>query len=161
MKRLNLSLAILLTVPFQSLEAAYQTMPVKTRFCIFENGGRRYELFRPDYNFRVEVISDTEGLKAEHFRGSRPWITAQPEERFAVRLYNPLPVRVAVNLTVDGINSISGKPSGIKDGNKWMIEPYSFITIRGWQVNGEESRRFFFTEKPKSYAQWQIGRAHV
>ncbi len=155
MKRINLCLAILMVVPLQTTQAAYQTMPVKTRFCIIENGGRRYEISRTAYNFRVEVISDTEGLKAEHFRGNRPWITAQPEELYAVRLYNPLPVRAAVNLTVDGINSISGKPSGIKDGHKWLIEPYSFITIRGWQVNGEEARRFFFTEKPKSYAQWR------
>jgi len=72
-----------------------------------------------------------------------------------VRLYNPLPVRVAVNLTVDGLNSITGKPSGISDGEKWIIDPYSSATIPGWQVSGEEARRFFFTEKPKSYAKWR------
>ena len=64
-------------------------------------------------------------------------------------------MRVAVNLTVDGLNSISGKASGISDGQKWMIEPYSSITIPGWQISGGESRRFFFTEKPKSYAKWR------
>jgi len=152
MKTLNAILALLLAVP---VHAAYQTMPVKTRQIIFENGVRRCEVTRPSYDFRVEIMSDDEGLKGETYRGSRPFVTARPEERYAVRLYNPLPVRVAVNLTVDGLNSLTGKPSGISDGTKWMIDPYSFITIRGWQVNGEESRRFFFTPKPKSYAKWR------
>jgi hypothetical protein len=94
-------------------------------------------------------------VKVEASKNGRPYVTAQKGENYSVRLYNPLPVRVAVNLTVDGLNSITGKPSGIADGEKWMIDPYSTVTIPGWQVNGGESRRFFFTNKPKSYAKWQ------
>ncbi len=71
-----------------------------------------------------------------------------------MRLYNPLPIRVAVNLTVDGLNSITGKPSGIAEGEKWLLDPYTTVTIRGWQVSDGEARRFFFTDKPKSYAKW-------
>jgi hypothetical protein len=155
MKILRACLAVILAFPLESAYAAYQTMPVETKQIIFENGVRRCEVSRPSYAFRVEVISDDEGVKGETYRGSRPFVTARPEERYAVRLYNPLPVRVAVNLTVDGLNSLTGKPSGISDGTKWMIDPYRYITIRGWQVNGEESRRFFFTPKPKSYAKWR------
>jgi len=155
MKTMNVVLALLLVVPFRLVQAAYQTMPVKTRQIIIENGVRRCEVSRPAFGFRVEILSDDEGLKEETYRHGRPFVAARPEERYAVRLYNPLPVRVAVNLTVDGLNSLSGKPSGIADGTKWMIDPYRFITIRGWQVNGEESRRFFFTPKPKSYAKWR------
>ncbi len=155
MKSLSRCLAVILALPLQSLQAAYQSMPVKTRQVIYENGVRRCEVSRPSYSFRAEIVSDQEGLKPESFRHGRPFVSATSGERYAVRLYNPLPVRVAVNLTVDGLNSITGKPSGIKDGSKWVIEPYSFITIRGWQVNGEEARRFFFTEKPKSYAEWR------
>jgi hypothetical protein len=154
MKTLNAFLAVLLVVPLQSVQAAYQSMAVKTRQVIYENGVRRCEVTRPSYGFRVEIVSDDDGLKAESLRGGRPFVSARPDERYAVRLYNPLPVRVAANLTVDGLNSITGKPSGIEDGTKWMIDPYSFITIRGWQVSGDESRRFFFTPKPKSYAKW-------
>jgi hypothetical protein len=36
-----------------------------------------------------------------------------------------------------------------------MIDPYSTITVRGWQVNEGDARRFFFTEKPKTYAAWR------
>jgi hypothetical protein len=155
MKMIRACLAVMLALPLQSVHAAYQTMPVKTRQVIIENGVRRCEVSRSAYGFRVEILSDDEGLKEETYRHGRPFITARPEERYAVRLYNPLPVRVAANLTVDGLNSLTGKPSGISDGTKWMIDPYSFITIRGWQVTGGEARRFFFTPKPKSYAQWR------
>ena len=154
MKTPTAVLALLVAVPFQSLQAAYQMMPVTTRQIIFQDGARHCEVSRPSYAFRAEIVSDDEGVKPETLRGRRPFVTAQPDERYAVRLYNPLPIEAAVNLTVDGLNSVTGKPSGITDGTKWIIEPYSFITIRGWQVNGEEARRFFFTPKPKSYAKW-------
>ncbi|OVE77209.1 hypothetical protein BVX98_03295, partial [bacterium F11] len=95
------------------------------------------------------------GFKLEQKRNGHSFVTAEKGERYAIRLHNPLPVRVAVNLTVDGINTITGKPSGISDGSKWMINPHSYITIRGWQVDGKSSRRFFFTDKPKSYADWR------
>ena len=155
MKRSSACLAVILAIPVQTLQAAYQNFPVKTRQVIFQDGVRRCEISHPSYGFRVEVISDTDGVKTESWRHGHAFITAQPEERYAVRLYNPLPIRAAVNLTTDGLNSITGKPSGISDGSKWIIEPYSFITIRGWQVSGDASRRFFFTAKPKSYAQWR------
>jgi hypothetical protein len=40
------------------------------------------------------------------------------------------------------------------------LSPYSFITIRGWQVNSGEARRFFFTDKHGSYAKWTGDRRH-
>ena len=60
-----------------------------------------------------------------------------------------------MNLTIDGLSSISGVPCRPDTGPKWIIEPYSYITIRGWQVNGQDSRRFFFTSKDDSYASWR------
>jgi len=136
-------------------QAANKDYTVKYRQAIYEDGRLLHEKRRQPYGFRVEVISDQEGVKREGVRFGSPFVTAKKGERYSVRLYNPLPVRVAVNLTVDGLNSISGKPCGISDGQKWVIEPYSSVTIPGWQVNGGESRRFFFTDKPKSYAKWQ------
>lgn len=140
--------------------AAFQNFTVQNRIPVIsidetgQRGSTAYEIRPQPYCFRVDVVSDSEGYKAETFRDGRPFVTASLEDRFSVRLYNPLPVRVAVNLSIDGINSITGKPSGPSDGDKWIIEPYSFIVIRGWQVNQGEARRFFFTSKHKSYAKW-------
>lgn len=108
------------------------------------------------FPFQMEIIGDQSGLFSETVASSKiPSIRANKNERYTIRLTNPLPVRVAVNLSVDGLNSISGKPCGVQDGDKWMIPPQSSIVIRGWQVNSNENRRFFFTDKPKSYAKWR------
>jgi hypothetical protein len=151
----KMSLVLLLALAATSVQAANKDFNVKYLLAIQEDGRLLHEARHQAYGFRVEILDDSQGVKSESSKNGRPYVTAFKGERYSVRLYNPLPVRVAVNLTVDGLNSISGKPSGISDGQKWMIDPYSSIIIPGWQVSGGESRRFFFTDKPKSYAKWQ------
>ncbi|MBI4979396.1 MAG: hypothetical protein HZC28_18105 [Spirochaetes bacterium] len=114
-----------------------------------------YENRTYTYAFNVEVISDTAGRKPESAKWGKPFIAAVPEERYSIRLHNPLPVRAAVNLTIDGLSSITGAPAAPASGKKWIIEPNSYVTIRGWQVTGSEARRFFFTSKEDSYAAWR------
>jgi hypothetical protein len=154
--RLNkMFLVGLLVLGASNAQSAVKDHDVKYRLAINEDGRLVHETRRQSYGFRVEIVSDNEGVKTEAFKNGRPFVTASKGENYSVRLYNPLPVRVAVNLTVDGLNSITGKPSGITDGSKWMIDPYSSVTIPGWQVSGGDARRFFFTDKPKSYAKWE------
>lgn len=112
------------------------------------------------YGFTLQVLGEDGSVKREHDIDGVSKITARPGERYAIRVYNPLPVRAAVNLTIDGVNSIDGKPCGITDGARWMVEPLSWITIRGWQVNSAEARRFFFTDARTSYAAWRGSRLH-
>ncbi|MBI3506888.1 MAG: hypothetical protein HY059_18775 [Proteobacteria bacterium] len=150
---LTLAAAALLLAP--SAKSAEKSYDVGARMPYFDDGRERYRTRRVPTGFRLEVLGDSDGTKPEESRNGRPFVNARPGERYSVRLYNPLPVRVAVNLTVDGLNSITGKPSGISDGQKWLVEPYSYVTISGWQVNAGESRRFFFTDKRGSYAKWR------
>jgi hypothetical protein len=151
------TLAWTLTLALTAVRAGAATarFAVDESIPIVDDGGRSYESLRQTYAFRVEVIGDDENAKGESRRGGRAFVAARPGERYSLRIYNPLPVRAAVNVAVDGLNTITGKPSGLVDGEKWMIEPGSFIVLRGWQVSKGESRRFFFTEKPGSYAAWQ------
>ena len=144
----------ILALAASNAQGAVKDHLVKYQQAIVEDGRWIHQAQRQNYGFRVEIVSDSDGVKPENLRNGRPFVTAAKGERYSVRLYNPLPVRVAVNLTVDGLNSISGKPSGISDGQKWMIEPYGSVTIPGWQVSDGDARRFFFTNKPKSYAKW-------
>jgi hypothetical protein len=148
-------LALLLVLAAPNARAAEVNYRVNYRLAVMEDDRLVHEMRRQPFGFRVEIVNDDEGVKPETMKDERPFVAATPGERYSVRLYNPLPVRVAVNLTVDGLNSITGRPSGIADGEKWMIDPYGSITIPGWQVSGAEARRFFFTDKPKSYAKWR------
>ncbi len=154
--RLNIRfLSLLLIFTASHIHAAVKDQTVQYRLAIQEDDGLTHQARRQSFGFRVELVDDESGVMPEGSKDGRPLVTAVKGERYSVRLYNPLPVRVAVNLTVDGLNSITGKPSGISDGEKWMIDPYSSITIPGWQVSDGSARRFFFTEKPKSYAKWR------
>ncbi|MCB0360563.1 MAG: hypothetical protein KDD44_13030, partial [Bdellovibrionales bacterium] len=74
---------------------------------------------------------------------------------YSVRLSNPLPVRVAAALTVDGLNSIDGSATDAQYAPKWIIEPYGTIEVRGWQTGPESLRRFVITRASDSYARWR------
>jgi hypothetical protein len=150
-------LTLVLTMVLGAGIATAATLPFtfQARTKVIQGDGVRYEVRPYTYYFRVEVISDQGGVKTESHKDGKPFIEAVPEERYAIRLYNPLPVRVGVNLTVDGLSSISGKPVGPSKGKKWIIQPHSFVTIRGWQVGGDDARRFYFTSKEASYAAWR------
>ncbi len=151
-----LTVAILAAISIgQTAFAATQPFNFRCRTKIIRDGDVRYENRPYNYRFLVQVLSDNAGYKPELTLNRKPAVTAEPGERFSIVLHNPLPIRVAVNLTIDGINSINGKPCKPADGSKWIIEPYSYITVRGWQVNGQDARRFFFTSKEDSYAQWR------
>lgn len=117
--------------------------------------GHHYEERTYTYYFSFEVIADGEGQKAEYYQGGNPFLRATPGQRYSIRIHNPLPVRCAVNLMVDGLNSITGAPGSPSGGSKWLLEPNSSITIQGWQVNEGSLRRFYFTTKQDSYAAWQ------
>ncbi len=114
-----------------------------------------YEYRSHTYNFTIEVISDSYGYKSEQNYRRHPFILAYPGEYYSVRIHNPMPVRVAVNLMIDGLNSIDGQPCEPSSGRMWLMEPNSYITISGWQVDSYSLRRFYFTNVSDSYAEWR------
>lgn len=101
--------------------------------------------------FEVEVLVGGVPLEKYPARG-RLYVEALRGEEYVLRVRNPLPVRVAVALSVDGLNTIDARRSTAWDSSKWVIQPYGTITISGWQVSRERARRFYFTDERDSYA---------
>lgn len=91
-------------------------------------------------------------------RGTR-YVEALKGREYEIRLRNPYPVRVAVALSVDGLNTIDARHTSAAEARKWVIEPYGAITISGWQVSLNDARRFEFTTEERSYGAW-LGRTH-
>ena len=87
--------------------------------------------------------------------GGKNTIRVHRGDEYSIVVQNPLPVRVAAAVTVDGLNTIDGESGRVADGTKWIIEPYSSITISGWQTDDNHRRRFVFTEPRHSYARWR------
>ncbi len=135
--------------------AAQKTVTVQAGTRIIDEDREWHESRSYSYTFEIEVISDREGPKREGRRWGRPFVTAWPGEEYRVRIHNPLPVPVAANLSIDGLNSVTGEPGSPWGGSKWVIEPFAWVDIAGWQVSGRESRRFYFTSREGSYASWR------
>jgi hypothetical protein len=102
---------------------------------------------------RIVVLVDGRPLPQYLHRGTL-YIEASRGREYEIRLDNPFPVRVAVALAVDGLNTIDARHTSAREARKWVIEPYGSITISGWQTSMSEARRFHFTTEERSYAQW-------
>ena len=83
----------------------------------------------------------------------RWYVEAHKGREYAIRLRNPYPVRVAVALSVDGLNTIDARETTAAAARKWVIDPYETVVISGWQTSQTEARRFEFTTEEKSYGQ--------
>jgi hypothetical protein len=96
-----------------------------------------------------------EGSRAmEYASRGRVYVEALKGRNFTLRLVNPTGERVAVALSVDGRNVVDARHTTARAAAKWLLEPWQTLEIPGWQISGETSRRFFFTETARSYAKW-------
>ena len=101
--------------------------------------------------FSVQVIVSGSTATEYAARGRR-YIEALENAEYELRIHNPTASRVAVALSVDGLNSIDARHTSAWDAHKWVVEPYGTITVRGWQMSSENARRFYFTTERDSYA---------
>ena len=102
-------------------------------------------------NFELDVLVDGRPL-SEHRRNNGMWVDALQGAEYELLLRNSSPDRVAVALSVDGLNTIDAEQTSAWNASKWVIEPYHTITISGWQMSSERARRFYFTTERDSYA---------
>ncbi len=100
--------------------------------------------------FEVEVLVDGRPLEEYAARG-RTYVEAFDGAEYELRVRNPYGYRVAVALSVDGMNTIDASRTSAWDASKWVIGPYQTITIRGWQMSSSRARHFYFTTERDSY----------
>ena len=101
-------------------------------------------------NFQLEVMVNGRPLTEYYARG-RTYVEALPGAEYELRVRNDSSDRVAVALSVDGLNTIDARHTSAWNASKWVIEPYQTITISGWQMSSERARRFYFTNERDSY----------
>jgi hypothetical protein len=106
--------------------------------------------------YSMEILVNGKPL-AEYAARGTTYIEALGQREYSIRLRNRTGRRIAVALSVDGLNSIDAKTTSARNGSKWVIGPYGTITIDGWQTGPDTARRFFFTTENESYGAW-LGR---
>jgi hypothetical protein len=102
---------------------------------------------------RLEVLVNG-APRPEYAARGVTYIEALKSQGYEIRLTNPYGVRVAVALSVDGLNTLDARHTDTRSARKWVLEPYQTIVLRGWQTSNEQARRFFFTSEQNSYGQW-------
>ncbi len=108
---------------------------------------------RPVYDRPFEVSVLVGGLPIEEYSAhGRMYVEAREGAEYQIQIRNPLPYRVAVALSVDGLNSIDARRTTAWNASKWVIGPYETIHIGGWQMSSERARRFYFTTEGDSFA---------
>ena len=100
--------------------------------------------------FELEILVNGRPL-AEYYARGRTYVEALQGAEYELRVRNPTPNRVAVALSVDGLNTIDARHTSAWNSSKWVIDPYQTITISGWQMSTERARRFYFTNERDSY----------
>ena len=100
--------------------------------------------------FGLEVLVDGSARPEYSARGT-VYVEALRGRDFSLRITNPLGIRVAVALSVDGLNTLDAKHTTARDARKWILDPYQTVVIPGWQVSGDTSRKFYFTGEKRSY----------
>jgi hypothetical protein len=100
----------------------------------------------------VEVVVGGTPLH-RYAHAGRWYVEATKGREYAIRLHNPYGVRVAVALSVDGLNTIDARETTAAAARKWVLNPYETVTISGWQTSTTEARRFEFTTEARSYGQ--------
>jgi len=100
--------------------------------------------------YAMTVLVDDSPAR-EYSHNGTLYIEALRGRDFAIRLTNPTPYRVAVALSVDGLNTIDARHTSAWSARKWVLDPWESTVISGWQVDEGNARRFFFTGEKNSY----------
>ena len=108
----------------------------------------------PSSHSAAEVEILVNGAPQRRYAHNGRWyVEALKGREYAIRLRNPYGVRVAVALSVDGLNTIDARETSATDARKWVLDPYQTVTISGWQTSQTVARRFEFTTEAGSYGQ--------
>ncbi len=89
--------------------------------------------------------------RPEYFANGTTYVEAIRGRNYTLRITNPTGARVAVALSVDGLNTIDAKHTSGWNAAKWVLDPYETVDIDGWQVSDSTARHFVFTGERQSY----------
>lgn len=100
-------------------------------------------------NAMTVLVGDAPAREYRH--NGTVYVEALRGRDFAIRITNPTPYRVAVALSVDGLNTIDARHTDAWSARKWILEPWESTVISGWQIDQNNARRFYFTGERSSY----------
>ena len=119
--------------------------------CLALGAGARSAVVASPVRHAVVEILVAGAPQPQYAHEGRWYVEARKGREYAIRLRNPYAVRVAVALSVDGLNTIDARETTAQGARKWVLDPYETVTIGGWQTSQTDARRFEFTTEARSY----------
>jgi hypothetical protein len=104
-------------------------------------------------SYSLEVLVDGRPLHELYGRG-RSYVEAVAGREYSLRITKNTGRRVAIAVSVDGLNSIDARTTTPEAGAKWILGPYESIVLDGWQTSEALARHFYFTSEKRSYGAW-------
>ncbi len=105
--------------------------------------------------YSVEILVGGQPAR-EHFatiNGSyKTFIEGFRGTPYSIRLRNNSNQKVLAIVSVDGLNCVSGKPSGSTAGRGYIVQSFGSVEIKGFRISDSEVSQFKFSNKSKSYA---------
>lgn len=99
---------------------------------------------------RLEIRVD--GARAPIYtHEGKHYVEALKGREYSIRLVNTSARRIAVALSVDGLNTVDARRTSPGEATKWVIDPHDEVTVSGWQVSSGAARKFYFTSEEDSY----------
>src|SRR6185436_20458058 len=80
------------------------------------------------WNYDLNVVVDG-STRPEYAAGGTTYVEALRGRSYTLHVTNPTSYRVAVALSVDGLNTIDARHTDGWNASKWVIEPYGSIDI--------------------------------
>jgi hypothetical protein len=103
---------------------------------------------------QLEVQGQSTPLYPSPHGDARLYFQAFQGRNYGIRLTNQTRERVAVLLTVDGLNVIDGNRSAQSNREPmYVLDPLESTVISGWRTSLDEIRRFVFVDEQRSYAE--------
>ncbi len=103
----------------------------------------------------VDIIGDERGSLtfSGHRGGSELYVEARRGERYTIRVRNNWHGRIALSISVDGRNIISGDRSYNRSNESmYVLNPGQTGSFDGWRSSYSKVQRFYFTSDDDSYA---------
>jgi len=101
----------------------------------------------------VQVDGETASLYRTANAAERRYFEAQRGEEYALRIRNHTGRRVAVLISVDGLNAVNGLRSWLASSEPmYVLDPWQVTVVRGWRTSLEHVREFVFVDEQRSYA---------
>lgn len=101
-------------------------------------------------NYEVNILINGKPVR-EFYHNGKFYIEARQNSEFSVKLKNHSHKKILCVLSIDGIDSLKGKP-GSEAESGYVLNPYSSTEIKGYRIDDNSVASFVFTDGKQSYS---------